>query len=100
MPRVTQRPKETSLNLRIDAGLKAAFAAATEADDKPAAQVVREFMRTYVRRRQRIDFEVEARKQSKAIAERAHDPRTDEYAVMREIAAEFDAEGPDTWPEA
>ena len=49
---------------------------------------------------QRIGFEVEACKQSKAIAERAHDPRTDEYAVMREIAAELDAESPDTWPEA
>jgi hypothetical protein len=45
MPRTTQHPKETSFNLRIAPHLKAAFTAATEADDKPAAQVLREFMR-------------------------------------------------------
>jgi hypothetical protein len=87
MPRASQHPKETSFSLRIDPALKAAFTAATEAEDKPAAQVLREFMRSYVRQRERLVFEAEARKQSLAIAERARDPNSDEAAVMREIDA-------------
>jgi hypothetical protein len=35
-------------------------------------------------------LETEARRQSRAIAERAADPTSDEYAVMREIEAELD----------
>ncbi len=90
MPRSSQHPKETSFNLRIDPALKAAFTAATEAEDKPAAQVVRDFMRAYVKQRERRTFEAEARRQSLAIAERARNPNSDEYAVMREIEAELD----------
>jgi hypothetical protein len=90
MPRTSQHPKETSFNLRIDPALKAAFTEAAEAEDKPAAQVVREFMRAYVAHRRRKAFEAEARRQSMAIAQRARDPSTDEYAVMREIEAELD----------
>ncbi len=89
MPRTTQHPKETSFNLRIDPKLKAAFTAATEAEDKPAAQVVRDFMRAYVKARERRTFEAEARRQSLLIAEAAHDPNSDEAAVMREIEAEL-----------
>jgi hypothetical protein len=90
MSRASQYPKDTSFNLRIDPALKAAFTAATEAEDKPAAQVIRDFMRAYVKRRERQTFEAEARRQSLAIAERAGDPKSDEYAVMREIEAELD----------
>jgi len=89
MPRTTQHPKETSFNLRIDATLKAAFTDATKAEDKPAAQVVREFMRAYVKVRQRRAFQAEARRQSLLIAEAARDPNSDEYAVMREIEADL-----------
>ncbi|HET8997237.1 MAG TPA: hypothetical protein VFN42_11270 [Acetobacteraceae bacterium] len=89
MPRTTQHPKETSFNMRIDPQLKAAFTKATEAEDKPAAQVVRSFMRAYVRRRERLAFEAEARRQSRLIAERARDPQSDEAHVMREIEAEL-----------
>jgi hypothetical protein len=90
MPRTTQHPKETSFNLRIDPVLKAAFTAATEAEDRPAAQVVRDFMRAYVRQRERRTFEAEARRQSLEAAEQAKNPNSDEYAVMREIEAELD----------
>lgn len=90
MPRTSQHPKETSFNLRIDPALKAAFTAATEAEDKPAAQVVRDFMRAYVKRRERRAFEAEAHRQSLEAANRARDPASDEYAVMREIADELD----------
>lgn len=90
MPRATQHPKETSFNLRIDQALKSAFTAATEAEDKPAAQVVRDFMRAYVQQRERRAFATEARRQSLLIAERARDPGSDEAAVMREIDADLE----------
>lgn len=90
MPRTNQHPKDSSFNFRIDPALKAAFTAAAEAEDKPAAQVLRAFMRAYVKLRERRAFEVEARRQSRSIADRARDPRSDEYAVMREIEAELD----------
>src|SRR5271155_3846038 len=90
MPRTSRRLKETSFNLRIDPALKAAFTAATAAEDKPAAQVLRDFMRAYVQQRARRAFEAEARRQSAAIVERADDPKSDEHAILREIAAELD----------
>jgi len=90
MPRTSRHPKESSFNLRIDPALKAAFAAATEAEDKPAAQVVRDLMRAYVERGQRRAFEAEALRQSVAAAKHAHDPKSDDHAVMLEIVAEFD----------
>jgi hypothetical protein len=89
MPRASQRPKESSFTLRIDPALKASFSAATEAEDKPAAQVVREFMRAYVKQRERRAFEDEARRQSLEAAKAALDPDSDEAQVMREIEAEL-----------
>jgi hypothetical protein len=97
MPRTSQHPKETSFNLRIDPGLKAAFAAATEAQDKPAAQVVRDFMRAYVRQQERRVFEAEAHRHSLLIAERARDSLSDEAQVMRELDA--DLADPALWTE-
>jgi hypothetical protein len=92
MPRTSQHPKESSFNLRIDPALKAAFTAATEAEDKPAAQVLRDFMRAYIKQRERRAFEAEARRQSLAIAERARDPNSDEAEVMRWIEGIADNE--------
>lgn len=89
MPRVSQHPKETSFNMRLDAKLKAAFTKAAEAEDKPAAQVVRTFMRAYVQRSKRRAIEASARKHSLEAAARARDPLSDEYAVMREIETEL-----------
>jgi hypothetical protein len=75
--------------MRIDAALKSAFTKATQAEDKPAAQIVRDFMRAYVRQSERRAFEIEARRQSCEAAALARDPNSDEYAVMREIEAEL-----------
>lgn len=50
MARTTLHPKEENFNFRVPADLKAAFKAATEAADRPAAQVLREFMRAYIDR--------------------------------------------------
>lgn len=93
MPRAGQHAKETSFNLRIDPALKAAFTAATEAEDKPAAQVVRDFMRAYVRARERRAFEAEARRQSRVIAEAALEPESEEAEIQRWIEGVADTEG-------
>ena len=89
MSRTTQHPKETSFNMRLDARLKDAFTKAAEAEDRPAAQLVRTFMRAYVQRSQRRAFETAARRQSLEAAAIARDPRSDEYEVLREIEAEL-----------
>jgi len=90
MPRTSQNPKDSSFNFRIDPGLKAAFTRAAEAEDRPAAQVLRDFMRAYVARQKRLSFEAEARRQSLEAARLARDPVSDDYASLREFEALFD----------
>ena len=94
MPRASQHPKDESFNFRVDPRLKAAFQSATEAEDKPAAQVLRDFMRAYVDRHRQRAFAVEAQRQSRLIAARAADPDSDEAEVMRWIE---DVTSPDGW---
>ncbi|MGH7024024.1 MAG: hypothetical protein ACREEB_10595 [Caulobacteraceae bacterium] len=93
MPRATHHAKAESFNLRVDPQLKADFQAATEAADRPAAQVLRDFMRHYVERRRQRDFAVEARRQSRIIAEAAAWPESDEAAVMAWAEDVADTEG-------
>jgi hypothetical protein len=93
MSRSAQHPKESSFYLRIDPALKAAFTDATAAEDKPAAQVLRDLMRAYVKQSERRAFEAEARRQSRAIAAAASDPASDETAVMRWIEDVADTDG-------
>jgi hypothetical protein len=90
MPRTSQHPKESSFNFRIDPALKAAFTEATEAEDKPAAQVLRDFMRAYVRHRERRAFEAEARHQSRAAAKHRRNPRGDDAVSLKEFEAVLD----------
>ncbi len=90
MPHAARRPKDGTFNFRIDPALKAAFTRVTEAEDKPAAQVLRDFMRAYVARRDRQDFLAEARRQSLAVAARARDPESDEAQSLAELEALFD----------
>ena len=97
MPRISKPLKDARFNLRIDPALKAAFTAAAEAENKPAAQVVREFMREFVKRRERREFEAEAHRQSLIINEAARDPNSDEAQVMRELEAAL--ADPEIWPE-
>ena len=91
MPRQNPPPKAESINFRVNATLKAAFTAATAREDRPAAQVLRDFMRVYVARRERRAFAAEAHRQSVAAAMAAADPESDEAAVMRELEADLDA---------
>jgi hypothetical protein len=93
MPRQSQHPKEESFNFRIDPKLKADFQEATEAEDKPAAQVLRDFMRVYVERQRDRAATAEARRHSRLLAERAADPGSDEAAVMRWMEDVSDTEG-------
>ena len=46
--------KDVGLRIRIDRELRSAFQKACQAEDKPAAQVLREFMREYVQKRARL----------------------------------------------
>jgi antitoxin component of RelBE/YafQ-DinJ toxin-antitoxin module len=75
-----ERSRETTFNLRVDAALKAEFAAAVEAEDLPAAEVLRSMMREYVEEARKRRFAAEARRQSQMIASSA-----DEAEVMRWI---------------
>jgi hypothetical protein len=90
MPRTSQNPKFSSFNFRIDPALKAAFTQATEAEDKPAAQVLRTFMRAYVKHRERRAFERRATRESLEAAAVARDPRSDDAISLQEFAAMFD----------
>jgi hypothetical protein len=72
--------KEEMLNLRVDPALKSEFVAATESENKAVAEVLREFMRSYVQRARRRKFVAEARRQSVLLANSA-----DEAEVMNWI---------------
>ncbi len=80
MPQTIARPRESTLNLRIDAALKMEFAAAVEAVDRPASEVLRSLMRVYVEEARKRRFAAEARRQSELIA-----ASEDEAEVMRWI---------------
>jgi hypothetical protein len=97
MPRRSPPSKAESFNFRVNSALKAAFTAATAAEERPAAQVLRNFMRVYVARRERRAFAAEARRQSLAAAAAAADPKSDEAAVMRELEADLDATESGEW---
>jgi hypothetical protein len=90
MPRSTRNLKESSFNFRIDPALKAAFTQATEAEDKPAAQVLRDFMRAYVKQRERRAFEAEARRQSLMAAKHRRNSRGDDAVSLKEFKAALD----------
>ncbi len=80
MAHAIERPREATLNLRIDAALKSEFVAAVEAEDRPASEVLRMLMRRYVEEARRRHFAAEARRQSQLIA-----GSEDEAEVMRWI---------------
>ena len=74
------RPRESTLNLRIDAALKEEFMDEMKAEDRPAAEVLRALMRGYVEEARKRRFATEARRQSQLIA-----ASEDEAEVMRWI---------------
>jgi Protein of unknown function (DUF3018) len=80
MPVTEDRAKEATFNLRVDAVLKAEFTSAVEAEQRPAAEVLRGLMRNYVDESRRRRFAAEARRQSQLIA-----ASRDEAEIMRWI---------------
>ncbi len=98
MARTSQSRKEDHFNFRLDPALKVAFTRATEADAKPAAQVIRDLMRGYVQQREQQIFTAEARRQSIEAAACARDPASDEHVSLQEYAAFLDEDHfADTW---
>jgi hypothetical protein len=81
--------KTETVTFRIDAALKDEFAEIAEAEAKPVGELLRELVREHVKRRKRLAFEVEARRQSLECAAAAQDPNSDEAAVLREMEAHF-----------
>ena len=57
-----------TLNFRVEPQLKADFIAAAEGERRPAADVLRDLLRNYVRERKRRAFVAEARRQSRLIS--------------------------------
>jgi hypothetical protein len=80
----TSAPKEITLNLRLDPALKSEFIAASEAEAKPAAAVLRRLMREYVAEARRRTFLAEAERQSRLISS-SEAAAAEEGEVMRWI---------------
>jgi predicted DNA-binding protein len=78
---------DATLNLRLNAALKQEFVALVEAEDRPAAEVLRELVRGYVEEARKRRFAAEARRQSQLIA-----ASEDEAEVMRWIQDVSDPE--------
>jgi hypothetical protein len=91
MPRTTSHPKEENFNFRVSADLKAAFRAATEAVDRPAAQIIRDFMRAYVDEHQQPELGYDTWFRAR-VQEAMDDPRpgVSHDGVMREMRARLD----------
>jgi hypothetical protein len=97
MPRTTTDPKADSLTFRIPPALKADLAAIAEKEAKPIGEVLRELIRDRIKQDRRREFEAEARRQCLEANAAAQDPNSDEYAVMRELEANFDEFARDEW---
>ena len=81
--------KATVFTLKLEAELRDAFIAATEAEHRPASQVVRELMREYVRSREQRQA-YEAFVQEKVDLARAQIAEG-RHTSNEEVAAEFAA---------
>ncbi len=93
MPETGPHPTEESFYFGVDSKLKAEFQSAAESDNRPLAQVLRDFMRAYVERRRPRTLAADARRQSGLVSARAAHPDSDETAVMRWIEAVSDTDG-------
>ena len=87
MPRTTTNRKGETLNLRVDPTLKVEFAAVSEAENKPIAEILRKWMRAYVDHAKRSKFTAEARRQSRLLAK-----SSEEAEVFRWMQDVSDAE--------
>ncbi len=84
----TKQAGQSTFTFRIDPILKKKFMEITEKENKPVAEVLRDFMSDYVERKKRKEFEAEARRQSALIAS-----SSEEEHVMDWIRDVADREG-------
>jgi hypothetical protein len=87
MPRTSDTPKGETFTFRLDPALKVALSRSAADEHMQPAELLRMLVRDHVAGKERRAFEAEARRQSRAIADRARDPKSDEAQVMREIEA-------------
>ncbi len=87
MPKSSQSGQST-FTFRIDASLKKEFMAATKTENRPVARVLRDFMASYIERKERKEFEAEAHRQSSLVAN-----SPEEKQVMDWIKDVADGEG-------
>jgi hypothetical protein len=81
--------KTEIVTFRLDATLKDEFVGIAQEEDKPVGELLRELVREHVKRRKRLAFEAEARRQCELLNAAARDPNSDEAQVMRELEAHF-----------
>ena len=91
MSRTSTNPKADTFTFRLDPALKAALTRAASEARMPPAELVRGLIRAHLAGEERRAFEVEARRQSLVIAQRADDPSSDEARVMAEIEADLES---------
>ena len=90
MPNSNTNSDTDTFTFRIDSGLKAAFVKLAAQFDKPAAEILRDFIRELVETRRRTDFAREAHRQSKIVAAAASETGSDEADVLRQLDQAFD----------
>jgi predicted transcriptional regulator len=91
MARTSLHPKEEHFNFRVPADLKIAFQEATEKVDRPAAQVLRDFMRAYVNEHQQPEAGYDAwLKEQVQVALDDKRPAKSHEAVMKQAHALLD----------
>lgn len=78
----------TTFTFRVDAALKAAFSAAAKSRDRNAAQLLRDFMRDFVRQQQDADHDAWFRRQVQAGLNSAQAGR---LIPAAEVEAQFSA---------
>ncbi|MDN5938556.1 MAG: ribbon-helix-helix protein, CopG family [Salinisphaera sp.] len=85
-----------SVTFRLDPALKAALAKLASRDSKSLGALLRDMARERLSAERHRTFEAEAERQSRAAAEAARQPGTEEYAVMRELEHALD-ESDEAW---
>jgi hypothetical protein len=89
MPRSSSAPKGETFTFRLDPVLKEALTRSAAEEHMQPAELMRDLVRRHLAGKERRAFEIEARRQSLAIAERARNPDSDEAQIMRDIEAEL-----------
>ena len=73
MARTSPEPNADIITFRIPPALKTAFAKIAREEAKPVGELLRDLIRERIKRKERLEFEAEARRQSLIIAKEAAD---------------------------